>query len=57
MVKAYLDSYKTITIYVSKNYYDGKLTNLILKYEALDEEEILSLKNELSIECGINFNN
>lgn len=25
MVKAYLDSYRKITIYVSKNYYDGKL--------------------------------
>ena len=25
MVKAYLDSYNKITIYVSKNYYDGKL--------------------------------
>lgn len=30
MVKAYLDSYKKITIYVSKNYYNGKINSLYL---------------------------
>jgi len=30
MVKAYLDSYNKITIYVSKNYYNGKINSLYL---------------------------
>lgn len=33
MVKAYLDSYKKITIYVSKNYYSGKLSSFYLLTE------------------------
>ena len=30
MIKAYLDSYDKITVEVSKNYYDGKISSLFL---------------------------
>ena len=33
MIKAYLDSYSKITVYVGKNYYDGKINSLYLLTE------------------------
>ena len=42
MVKAYLDSYNKITVYVSKNYYNGKINSLFLltNYGPVDLPEL-----------------
>lgn len=66
MIKAYLDSYELISVVVSKDYYDGKISSLYLltlygpqKLSNLEkiEEDVNCVKYKMNVSIDFDFNN